>query len=124
MTDAQKEQREKAYSRSCGVCEICGKPLSQGQMQYAHAIPQKEMYIKKYGTWVIDHTLNGEMVCSLACNQSVDVGSSYGNHLEVIADILIYEYQKMWGTEGLGKLSDKLLEKYKLYGVENATDKN
>ena len=123
MTEKQREQRDKAYSRSCGVCAVCGKPLSQNQMQYAHKIPQKEMYIKKYGTWVIDHTLNGEMVCSLACNQSVDVGSSYGNHLEVIADILIYEYMKMWGPEGLNKLSDKLLEKYKLYGVENGTEK-
>ena len=124
MTEKQREQREKAYSRSCGVCAVCGKPLRAGQMQYAHAIAQKELWRNKYGSWVIDHTLNGEMVCSLACNQSVDVGSSYGNHLEVIADILIYEYMKMWGPEGLNKLSDKLLEKYKLYGVGNATDKN
>ena len=118
MTDAQREQREKALARSCGVCPVCGKPLREGQMQYAHAIPQKEMYIKKYGTWVIDHTLNGELVCSLACNQSVDVGSSYGNHLDVIADILIAEYVKMYGAEGLGKLTDKLLEKYKQMGVQ------
>lgn len=117
MNEREIEQRQKAYSRSCGVCAVCGKPLSQGQMQYAHKIPQKEMYIKKYGTWVIDHTLNGEMVCSLACNQSVDVGSSYGNHLEVIADILIAEYKKMWGIEGVKKLTDKLLEEYKKYGV-------
>ena len=118
MTDKQREQRERAYTRSCGVCAVCGKPLSEGQMQYAHKIPQKEMYIKKYGTWVIDHTLNGELVCSLACNQSVDVGSSYGNHLDVIADILIAEFVKMYGAEGLGKLSDKLLEKYKQMGVQ------
>lgn len=118
MTDKQREQRERAYSRSCGVCAVCGKQLSEGQMQYAHKIPQKEMYIKKYGTWVIDNTLNGELVCSLACNQSVDVGSSYGNHLDVIADILIAEFVKMWGIEGLGKLTDKLLEKYKQMGVQ------
>ncbi len=118
MTDKQREQREKALARSCGVCAVCGKPLKEGQMQYAHAIPQKEMYIKKYGTWVIDHTLNGELVCSLACNQSVDVGSSYGNHLDVIADILIAEFVKMYGAEGLGKLTDKLLEKYKQMGVQ------
>ena len=124
MTEEQKEQRIKAQGRSGGVCYICGKPLKDGQMQYAHRIPQKEMFIKKYGSWVIDHTLNGELVCSLSCNQSLDCGSSYGNHLDVIADILIAEYMKMYGAEGLGKLSDKLLEKYKLYGVENATDKN
>ena len=118
MTDAQREQREKALARSCGACFVCGKSLSEGQMQYAHKIPQKEMYIKKYGTWVIDHTLNGEIVCSLACNQSVDVGSSYGNHLDVIADILIAEFVKMYGAEGLGKLTDQLLEKYKQMGVQ------
>lgn len=117
MTDAQKEQREKALARSCGVCAVCGKPLISGQMQYAHAIGQREIYRKKYGSFIIDHTLNGKMVCSLACNQSVDVGSSYGNHLEVIADILIYEYMQMWGVSGLGKLADKITEKYK--GVNN-----
>lgn len=117
MTEEQKEQRIKAHIRSGGLCYICGKPLKDGQMQYAHRIPQKEMYIKKYGSWVIDHTLNGELVCSLSCNQSVDVGSSYGKHLEIIADILISEYEKMWGVVGLGYLADKLKEKYR--GLEN-----
>ena len=57
------------------------------------------------------------MVCSLGCNASVDVGSSYGNHLDVISDILIYEFQKMWGIEGLGKLSDKLIQKMRERGI-------
>jgi len=118
MTTQQIEQREKALARSCGICSVCGKPLSAGQIQYAHKIPQKEIFRKKYGSWVIDHTLNGELVCSLSCNHSVDVGSSYGNHLDVIADILIYEYAKMWGAAGLAKLTDKLLEKYKQMGVQ------
>ena len=117
MTDAQIEQRQKAMARSNGLCPVCGKPLISGQMQYAHAIGQREIYRKKYGTFIIDHTLNGKMVCSLACNQSVDVGSSYGNHLDVIADIVIYEYMQMWGVSGLGKLADKITEKYK--GVNN-----
>lgn len=86
--------------------------------QYAHRIGNREIYRKKYGSWVIDNTLNGEMVCCLGCNQTVDVGSSYGNHLEVIADILIAEYQKMWGAEGLNKLADKVLAKYKTMGVK------
>ena len=84
-------------------------------MQFAHKIPNKEMYRKKYGTFIIDHTVNGEYVCSLSCNNSVDVGSSYGNHLDVIADILIAEFVKMWGIEGIGKLSDKLLKEYEKY---------
>ena len=115
MTDAQIDQRQKAMGRSNGLCPICQKPMVSGQ--YAHKISNKIMWQKKYGNWIIDHTLNGEMVCSLACNQSVDVGSSYGNHLEVIADILIYEYMQMWGVSGLGKLADKITEKYK--GVNN-----
>ena len=118
MTDKQREQRERAYTRSCGVCAVCGKSLSEGQMQYAHKIGNREIYRKKYGSWIIDHTLNGEYVCSLSCNNSVDVGSSYGNHLDVIADILIAEFVKMYGAEGLGKLTDKLLEKYKQMGVQ------
>ena len=47
MTDAQKEQREKALARSCGVCAVCGKPLTSGQMQYAHAIGNTEVNRKK-----------------------------------------------------------------------------
>lgn len=116
MNEREIEQRTSALSRSGGVCAVCGKPLMQGQ--YAHKIGNREIYRKKYGSWIIDHTLNGEMVCSLGCNQTVDVGSSYGNHLEVIADIVIAEYQKLWGADGLGKLADKVLERYRMLGVE------
>ena len=116
LSDQQVEQRAEALLRAGGCrCHICGKVFQNGQ--YGHKIANKEMWRKKYGTFIIDHTLNGDYVCSLSCNQSVDVGSSYGNHLDVIADIVIYEFQKMWGAEGLGKLSDKLLEKYKSLGV-------
>lgn len=117
MEQRQIEQRIEAVRRSFGVCSVCGKPLSEGQSQYAHKIPQKEMFIRKYGTWIIDHTLNGKMVCSLGCNVSVDVGSSYGNHLDVISDILIAEYVKMWGIKGLSMLSDKLIQKMRERGI-------
>ena len=116
MTEREIEQREEALMRSSGICPVCNKPIISGQ--YAHKIGNREIYRKKYGNWIIDHTLNGEYVCSLSCNNSVDVGSSYGNHLDVIADILIAEFVKMWGAEGLGKLTDKLLEKYKQMGVQ------
>lgn len=116
VNEEQIEQREQALQRAGGcVCQVCGMPFKAGQ--YAHKIANKEMWRKKYGSWIIDHTLNGEYVCSLSCNQSVDVGSSYGNHLGVIADILIAEYQKMWGVSGIEKLTDKLLAVYKKYGV-------
>jgi len=113
MTEKQINQREKALCRSNGLCPVCKKPLIQ--TQGAHKIANKDLWRKKYGSWVIDNPLNMEIVCSLSCNNSVDVGSSYGKHLEIIADILISEYERMWGAEGLNKLSDKLLIIYKKY---------
>ena len=91
MNEQQKEQRKRAYSRSCGVCAVCGKPLSEGQMQYAHAIGNTELNRKKYGSFFIDSTYNGCLVCSLGCNASVDVGKSKGKILDKLADILIKE---------------------------------
>ena len=116
MTKEQEEQREQAMYRSSGVCAVCGKPLING-FQYAHKIPNKDIYRRKYGSMIIDHTLNGEMVCSLGCNQSVDCGSSYGNHLEIIAQIVVAEYLKLWGSEGLGRLSDLLIAEYEKIGI-------
>lgn len=85
------EQREKALERSCGVCAVCGKPLVQGQMQYAHKIGNTDVNRKLYGSFFIDSTYNGQMVCSLGCNASVDVGKSKGKQLEVLVDILTKE---------------------------------
>ena len=36
MTDSQKEQRRTALAWSGGVCEVCGRPLRDGQPQGAH----------------------------------------------------------------------------------------
>lgn len=122
MTEVQIEQRSEAVARSCGVCYICGKPLNQSFAQFSHRIANKDVWRKKYGSFIIDHTLNGEYACSTEHNYEIDVGSSYGNHLEVIADILIYEFEKMWGAKGLNMLTDKLLERYKKYGVQDGED--
>ena len=116
MNKAEIEQRQEALKKSNGFCPICHKPLTT--MQGAHRISNKEIWRKKYGSWVIDSPENIVIVDCLSCNNSVDVGSSYGNHLDVIADILIAEFVKMYGAEGLGKLTDKLLEKYKQMGVQ------
>ena len=99
MTDAQKEQREKAIARSCGVCAVCGKPLVSGQMQYAHAIGNTEVNRKKYGSFFIDSTYNGELVCSLGCNASVDIGKSKGRILDKLADILLKEMKDFRGEQ-------------------------
>lgn len=117
MNGREIEQREDALERSAGRCAVCGKPLAMGAGQYAHKIANKEMWRVKYGYWVIDNTVNGEYVCSLDCNHSVDVGSGYGRHLEVITDVLIAEYRRTWGVDGLKKLTDRVLEEYRKLGV-------
>lgn len=97
MTDKQINQREKAVVRSCGVCSVCGKPLCYGAGQYAHRIGNTEVNRKKYGSFFIDSTYNGEYVCSLECNASVDVGKSKGNILNALADILLKEMNDFKG---------------------------
>jgi hypothetical protein len=99
MTDKQRDQREKALCRSNGLCPVCKKPLSQGQMQYAHKIGNTEVNRKKYGSFFIDSTYNGELVCSLGCNASIDVGKSKGRILDTLADILIKEMKDFHGGE-------------------------
>lgn len=115
MTEKQKEQRAEALLQSSGFCLVCGKPLIK--MQGAHRIGNRETYRRKYGSWVIDNPKNIVIVDTLECNAKCDVGGSYGAHLDVIADILIAEYVKMWGNEGLTKLTDKLLAEYSKRGI-------
>lgn len=94
MNQAQKEQREAALRRSAGVCAICGKPLNSGQPQYAHKIANTKANRTKYGSFYIDHTLNGGYVCSLECNQAMNIGMNKGKCLLLMADILMYEMRK------------------------------
>lgn len=93
MTEQQKEQRRIAYYRSHGMCAVCGKPLSLGQPQYAHKIANTDTNRKKYGSFVIDHTLNGDYTCSLECNQVMNIGNNPGKCLLLIADIVTYELE-------------------------------
>lgn len=97
MTEKQVEQREEAYSLSGGMCSVCGKPLLQGQPQYAHRIGNTEVNRKKYGSFFIDSAENGRYVCSLDCNAKVDVGKSLGRQLQVLIDIILYESRKFNG---------------------------
>lgn len=99
MTESQTSQRLKAMGRSNGLCPVCGRPLAQGQMQYAHKIGNTEVNRKKYGSFFIDSTYNGELVCSLGCNASLDVGKSKGKILDTLADILIKEMKDFHGGE-------------------------
>lgn len=99
MTKAEIEQREKALERSNGFCPVCGKPLMEGQIQYAHAIGNTEVNRKKYGSFFIDSTYNGCLVCSLSCNASIDVGKSKGKILDKLADILLNEIKDFNGGQ-------------------------
>ena len=94
MTEKQKQQREQALSRSCYVCAVCGKPINSGAPQYAHKIANTKANRAKYGSFFIDHTLNGEYVCSLGCNQKMNIGQNPGKCLALLADIIIYEIKK------------------------------
>ncbi len=116
MTDKQKEQREKAYSRSCGICEICGKPLAEGCMQAGHRIGNTEVNRKKYGSFFIDSKWDILYTCSLECNASADVGKSIGNQLRVLAEILIKETAERMGKVGVDYIADVLLAEYKRMG--------
>lgn len=115
MNKAEIKQREEALKRSYGRCAVCGKPLMNCG-QYAHKIANKKMWREKYGAFIIDNERNGEIVDNLSCNASVDVGSSFGRHLEVIIDIVIAEAFKLWRKDGLDKITDKLLAEYRKQG--------
>lgn len=95
MTEVEKEQRRQALARSGGICPVCGGSINQyGTPQYAHKIANTDTNRKKYGSFFIDHFLNGEYVCSLACNSSCNIGNNPGKVLELLADIVIYEIRK------------------------------
>lgn len=96
MNERQKKQRIEAMERSMGVCAVCGKSLNNG-FQYGHKIGNTETNRKLYGSFFIDSTFNGEMVCSLECNAKLDVGKSKGKQLEVLSDILIKEIKRFYG---------------------------
>lgn len=99
MTEKQKEQREQAIGRAYGVCYVCKKPLAGTAVQYAHRIANTKTNRSKYGSFIIDHTLNGEMVCSLKCNQSLNIGFDKGKCLDLIATIVIAEIKKFSGEK-------------------------
>ena len=77
-----------------GTCAICGKPLNNGAPQYAHKIANTKTNRTKYGSFIIDNPMNGAYVCSLGCNQSMNIAHDKGAVLCLIADITMYEMRK------------------------------
>ncbi len=94
MTEKQKEQRQYALATSGGVCEVCNKPLKDGQMQGAHRIGNTKLNRAKYGDFVIDHKLNLGYVCSLKCNASLDISKNQGKVFSLCQKIYTSEVQK------------------------------
>lgn len=95
MNEREKEQRIKSLNRNCGICPVCGGSIYQnGTPQYAHKIANTKANREKYGWYFIDHPLNGEMVCSLSCNQSMNIGMNKGKCLELLVDIILKEIKE------------------------------
>lgn len=94
MTEAEKKQRSLVYATSGGVCEICGRPLVDGQPQGAHRIANTKTNRFLWGANVIDHPLNMAATCSLSCNQAANIGQNPGECWKLAKRIAEWEARK------------------------------
>lgn len=94
MNEKQIEQRKYALAVSGGVCEVCGRPLIDGQPQGAHRIGNTQLNRKLYGDIVIDSPLNMGYVCSLACNASLDISQNPHECLKLAKKIYEVKFLK------------------------------
>lgn len=97
MNEAERRQRVEAITTCGGVCEVCGKPLTNSTWQGAHRIANTETNRKKWGNFVIDHPLNIAIVCSLACNHVCNIGFNQGECLRLVKKIVERELVKFGG---------------------------
>ena len=97
MTEVQREQRRYALAISGGVCEVCGRPLRDGQPQGAHRIGNTKANRAKYGDMVIDHPLNIGYTRSLKCNGALDISGNTGEAIKLCRRIYDMEAQKYEG---------------------------
>lgn len=94
MTEEEKKQRLYCMAVSGGVCEVCGKPLIDGQMQGAHRIGNTEANRRKFGAFVIDHRYNIGYVCSLGCNGRLDISYNPRECLKICKKIYDMESER------------------------------
>ena len=99
MTEAQREQRRYALAISSGVCEVCGRPLRDGQPQGAHRIGNTKANRAKYGDMVIDHPFNVGYTCSLKCNAALDISQNPAECIQLCKRIYTREALKYEGTK-------------------------
>lgn len=94
MNENEKQQRLTALASCGGICEICGKQLSQNGWQGAHRIANTKPNRTKWGAWIIDHPMNIEIVCSLGCNQLCNIGNNPGKCLRLVKEIVEKEMKR------------------------------
>lgn len=100
MNESEKAQRRYALAVSGGVCEVCGKPLKDGQAQGAHRIGNTKANRAKYGDLVIDHPYNIGYTCSLRCNGVLDISQDTAKVLRLCGRIYRRELLKYGGYKG------------------------
>ena len=82
------EKREELFRSAGYYCETCGGPiLAHGTPQAAHRIAQTKTNLKRYGEAIIHHRLNLAAVCSLKCNDAVNIGFNPGEINELLERI-------------------------------------
>lgn len=99
MNEAEEEQRRYALAISGGVCEVCGRPLRDGQPQGAHRIGNTKANRQKYGDLVIDHRFNVGMTCCLKCNGALDISGDTGAAIRLCARIYNAEARRYEGKK-------------------------
>ena len=69
-------------SREHVLCPVCGGPLPLNPRnyrngQFAHFLSRRKAHYRRYGKEIIDSIYNGVIVCSLRCNNAVEL--NYGS---------------------------------------------
>ena len=90
MKETEIQQRRYALAISGGVCEVCGKPLNDGQPQGAHRIGNTKANREKYGAFVVDHIFNIGYTCSLKCNAALDISRNPADCIKLCKKIRNY----------------------------------
>lgn len=99
MNEKEIEQRQMALATCGGVCEVCGKSLTPRTWQAAHRIANTKGNRQHWGSWIIDHSKNVAIVCSLVCNDACNIGNNPKACLDLVARILAYEQMRARGKK-------------------------
>lgn len=94
--DGLHKTRMEVLQRAGFVCEVCGTRLGVNTVQLAHRIPQRKMWLNKYGKSTIHHPCNLVATCSEECNSRVSLGNSTEQHQQVLDEIMCYKAVGGW----------------------------